>query len=201
MKKTDFQKNFEEIQIRIASAQDAAALRSIYAPYVLHTAVTFEYEVPSIQEFESRIRRTLQKYPWLVAVQNDEILGYSYAAPFHERAAYDWAVETSIYVEQNHRGMGLGRLLYNALEKVLLKQNILNLNACIAYPSEEDEYLTKDSASFHHHFGYRLAGEFYQCGYKFSRWYNMIWMEKHIGAHLTNQPPVIPFCEIQNTLL
>lgn len=198
MKNTNSKINCEQVQIRIAAAQDAKALRSIYAPYVLHTAITFEYEVPSIREFEKRIRRTLQKYPWLVAIQNNEILGYAYAGPFHERAAYDWAVETSIYVEQNHRGEGIGRLLYDALEKLLIRQNFVNLNACIAYPETEDEYLTKDSVIFHRRLGYRLVGEFYQCGYKFNRWYNMVWMEKHLGTHQPNQPPVIPFCEIRD---
>ncbi|MDO4332019.1 MAG: GNAT family N-acetyltransferase [Eubacteriales bacterium] len=192
--------NHEQIYIRIAEGQDAEALLSIYAPYVLHTAITFEYDVPSIQEFEKRICRTLQKYPWLAAVQNGKILGYAYAAPFHERAAYDWAVETSIYVDQNRRGKGTGRLLYDALEKILARQNIVNLNACIAYPETEDEYLTKDSVGFHRRLGYRLVGEFHQCGYKFNRWYNMVWMEKHIGTHQPSQPPVIPFCEIGDPL-
>lgn len=181
------------MQIRVANAQDAPALLSIYAPYVLNTAITFEYEVPALQEFEARIRRTLERYPYLVAEQDGEILGYAYAGPFHERAAYDWAVETSIYVDARHRGRGVGKALYAALEKALAAQNILNLNACIAYPAREDEYLTKDSVSFHQHLGYRLVGEFYQCGYKFNRWYNMVWMEKHIGVHTECQPPVIPF--------
>lgn len=189
----------ERITIRTAAVQDAPALLSIYAPYVLHTAITFEYEVPSIQEFEARIRHTLERYPYLVAEQDGEILGYAYAGPFHERAAYDWAVETSIYVNQEFKGRGIGGQLYAALEAALARQNILNLNACIAYPSTEDEYLTKDSVCFHRHLGYRLVGEFYQCGYKFNRWYNMVWMEKHIGMHLADQPPVIPFCELDSS--
>lgn len=184
------------MQIRIAKKQDAPALLSIYAPYVLNTAVTFEYEVPTLQEFERRIACTLERYPYLAAEQDGKILGYAYAGPFHERAAYDWAVETSIYVDERCRGMGIGKKLYEALEKTLGAQNILNLNACIAYPSKEDEYLTKDSVHFHQHLGYRLVGEFYQCGYKFHRWYNMVWMEKHIGVHTACQPPVIPFSQL-----
>lgn len=183
------------MQIRIANTQDAPALLSIYAPYVLNTAITFEYEVPTVQEFENRIRRTLERYPYLVAEQDGEILGYTYASPFHERAAYNWAVETSIYVDVRHKGQGIGKRLYTALEQALFAQNILNLNACIAYPAREDEYLTKDSVLFHQHLGYRLVGEFHQCGYKFNRWYNMVWMEKHIGVHTDCQPPMIPFGE------
>lgn len=86
-----------------------------YAPYVRETAITFEYEVPSEAEFRDRIAHTLQKYPYLVAEQAGKLLGYSYAGPFHGRAAYDWAVETSIYIDGNCRKMGLGRLLHDAL--------------------------------------------------------------------------------------
>lgn len=190
----------DNLRIRTADPKDAEALLSIYAPYVLRTAVTFEYEVPSLQEFENRIRHTLKRYPYLTAERDGTLLGYAYAGPFHERAAYDWAVETSIYVEQSHRGQGIGGQLYQALEAALSFQNILNLNACIAYPAAEDEYLTRDSASFHHHLGYRLVGEFWQCGYKFGRWYNMVWMEKHIGTHTNHQPPVKPFCQVQDEI-
>ena len=84
-------------------------------------------------------------------------------------------------------------MLYGALERALKKQNILNLYACIAWPEEEDEYLTKDSEAFHRRLGYRLAGEFRRCGYKFGRWYHMIWMEKHIGPHPDCPEAVVPF--------
>ena len=88
-----------EMIIRTASEADAPALLEIYAPYVDRTAITFEYEVPSVDEFASRIRNTLQKYPYLVAEKGGRILGYAYAGPFHDRPAYDWSVETSIYVD------------------------------------------------------------------------------------------------------
>ena len=95
---------------------------------------------------------------------------------------------------------GVGGRLHQALEAVLREQGILNMNACIAYPREEDQYLTRNSVDFHAHLGYRLVGQFYQCGYKFHRWYNMVWMEKHIGEHLTQQPPVKPFPQIASSL-
>lgn len=181
------------ITIRTATLSDAQALLNIYSPYVEHTAITFEYDVPSVEEFASRIKNTLQKYPYLVAEKNGRLLGYAYASPFHERPAYDWAVETSIYVDQNIKHQGIGRRLHDALEDALRIQGILNMNACIAYPPEEDEYLDKNSVEFHTHMGYRLVGEFYKCGYKFHRWYNMVWMEKLIGNHLSDQkPPKFP---------
>lgn len=184
------------ITIRTATVADAAQILSIYAPYIEQTAITFEYEVPSLEEFTNRITHTLERYPYLVAVRGEQIAGYAYVSPFHARPAYDWAVETSIYVDMHCKRMGIGHKLYEALEEVLKKQGILNLEACIAYPETPDEYLTKDSVLFHEKKGYRMVGEFYQCGFKFNRWYNMVWMEKFIGEHKENQPPVIPFPQL-----
>lgn len=189
-----------EIKICIAGPEDAAALLDIYAPYVENTAITFEYTVPTAEEFKKRISRVLERYPYLAAEKDGEFLGYAYVSPFHERKAYDWAVETSIYVSREKKRMGVGKKLYEALEHILAAQNILNLNACIAWPSEEDEYLTKDSVRFHERLGYRFVGEFHQCGYKFHRWYNMVWMEKSIGEHLEYQPGVKRFDEIREEM-
>ena len=189
-----------EIKIEIAKPADAAALLDIYAYYVKHTAITFEYEVPSLEEFTERIKNTLKKYPYLVAKRGEEVLGYAYAGAFHPRAAYDWAAELAIYVKNGCKRMGIGKRLYGTLEEILKKQGILNLNACIAYPEVEDEYLTKNSLEYHQHLGYRLVGQFHQCGYKFGRWYHVVWMEKIIGEHLEAQPPVRTFPEIKKFL-
>lgn len=190
----------ESIWIRAAGIQDAETLLHIYAPYVKNTAITFEYKVPSTGEFRDRIRHTLKKYPYLIAETDGELVGYAYASAFHERAAYNWAAEVSIYVKQERKGFGIGGRLYEVLEQILARQGILNLNACIAWPQEEDEYLTRDSVNFHRHLGYQWVGEFHQCGYKFNRWYNMVWMEKQIGAHLEHQPEVRTFNEIRSEL-
>ena len=98
----------DTITIRTANLDDAAALLAVYAPYVEQTAITFEYEVPSLEEFRGRIAHTLRRYPYLAAEESGEILGYAYTGPFGERAAYSWAVETSIYLRQDVRGQGLG---------------------------------------------------------------------------------------------
>jgi phosphinothricin acetyltransferase len=190
----------QAIVIRIASPDDAKALLSIYAPYVENSAVSFEYDVPSEQEFAERIRHTLLKYPYLAAEAGGEILGYAYAGAFKERAAYDWAVETSIYVKMDQKRLGIGGSLHAALELILKEQNVLNLNACIACPEEDDEYLTKDSILFHEKLGYRHVGMFRLCGNKFNRWYHMVWMEKHIGAHRQPQPSVKPFPAVREAI-
>lgn len=185
-----------DIKIRIATPEDAQALLDIYAPYIKRTAVTFEYEVPSTAGFAERITHTLARYPYLAAVHGEEILGYVYAGPLHVRPAYDWSVETSIYVRMDQKGRGIGSALYRELERVLLEQKIVNVAACIAYPETEDEYLTKDSVRFHEKQGYRMVGQFHECAYKFGRWYHMVWMEKQIGPHLAVMPPMIPFQEL-----
>lgn len=177
----------DKSKIRIATLDDASSLIDIYAHYVKSTAITFEYDVPTTEEFKNRIEKTLTRYPYLVAERAGEIVGYAYAGAFHSRAAYQWGAETTIYVRHDKKKLGIGRELYEELERILRLQNILNVNACIACPELEDEYLTKNSVYFHKHLGYRLVGEFYKCGYKFNRWYNMVWMEKHIGEH-TEKP-------------
>lgn len=172
-----------KIAIRSANENDAEELLKIYEPYILNTAITFEYTVPTVGEFRERVKSTLQKYPYLVAVGDGKILGYAYVSAFKERAAYDRSVETSIYVSQDFKHMGIGGKLHEALEEELKNRGFLNMYACIAYPEQDDEYLNKNSVEFHSHLGYRLVGEFYKCGYKFNRWYNMVWMEKLIGEH------------------
>ena len=189
-----------KLEIRIAKEEDAQALLALYAPYVEHTAITFEYDVPSEEEFRRRIRETMKRYPYLVLEADGVPAGYAYAGPFHARPAYDRAVETSIYLGESYRGIGGGRILHDALERALQIQGILNMNACIASPREEDEYLTKNSIEFHAHLCYRLVGEFYQCGYKFGRWYDMVWMEKLIGLHQVPAEPVYLFPEVREQI-
>ena len=175
--------------IRSAEVADAEALLAIYRPYVEDTAVTFEYDVPLPAAFACRIGETLKKYPYLVLEDAGEILGYAYAGAFKDRPAYDWAAETTIYLRQDARGKGYGRRLYTALEEALQARGVLNAYACIAYTETEDAYLTNSSQRFHQRMGYALAGRFRQCGYKFGRWYDMIWMEKFLGDHGASPRP------------
>ena len=191
----------QKIRIRVARPEEAKDILEIYAPYVTTSAITFEYAVPSLEEFTGRMKKTLEKYPYLVAEEEKEILGYAYTGPFIGRAAYAWAAEVSVYLKKEKRRMGVGGRLYTALEKISKEQNLLNLNACIGYPEIEDEYLTKNSARFHAHLGYRLVGEFHKCGYKFGRWYNMVWMEKIIGIHSLEPAPFVPFPDLPEKVL
>ncbi|MCM1057469.1 MAG: GNAT family N-acetyltransferase [Firmicutes bacterium] len=179
------------MNIRIATPQDAGRLLEIYAPYVERTCITFEYEVPTPEEFESRIRRTLEKYPYLAAEEDGVFLGYAYASAFKGRAAYDWSVETSIYVREGCTGKGIGAALYNALEELLRRQHICNLCACIAYPHPA-------SVAFHEHFGYHTVAHFHASGFKKGKWHDMIWMEKELCPHTVPPMPFIPFPQMEH---
>ena len=183
----------QDITIRNASLADAPRILEIYAWYVEHTVITFEYDVPSLEEFEGRMRRTMQKYPYLVIERDGRVEGYAYAGSFVGRAAYDWACELTIYLDHDARKHGMGRALYEALADRLQAMGILNLYACIGYPQAEDEYLTRNSARFHEHLGFALVGTFHNCGYKFGRWYDMVWMEKILGEHRPDQPDIVPY--------
>ncbi len=190
----------ERIKLRIATVEDASELLEIYSYYVTNTAITFEYDVPTLKEFETRMEGILPQYPYLIAEFEGKIVGYAYASPFKARAAYQWNVETSIYVHKDYKGNRIGKVLYDTLEKILKVQNVLNMNACIAYAVTEDEYLTNDSKKFHEKLGFSLVGEFHQSGFKYNRWYNMIWMEKSIGEHTENPVPVVWFKDLREKL-
>ena len=164
-----------EVLIRPVQKTDIATLRQIYAYYVEKTAITFEYKVPTLPEFTERIEKTTATYPYLVAVKDNVVVGFAYAASFNHREAYKWAVEVTVYLDHASRGGGIGKKLYQALEKKLKSQGIQNINACM---------------HFHEHLGYRLVGRFHSCGYKFDTWYDMVWMEKFIGTHPVPAPPL-----------
>lgn len=190
-----------KITVRMAEISDAEELLAIYAPYVTKTAITFEYEIPSLREFEDRIQKIRERYPYLAAVENGKIIGYSYARAFGERAAYARSAETVLYIEENCRGKGVGTLLYHTLEEILKKQNITNLYACIAATNDPaDRYLTNASPSFHEALGYHKVGHFSNCGYKFGCWYDMVRMEKFIGVHEEKPKPFRKISEIGEIL-
>ena len=173
----------DDISIRFAKPEDAKELLKIYAYYVTDTAISFETEVPSEEEFKLRIEDVLKSYPFIVACKDDEILGYAYLHSFVGRKAYELSAETTIYLNPDKKKMGIGKKLYSVLEDIAKAQNITNLYSCIGYVDKEDEYLNNNSVQFHEHIGFRMVGKFENCGHKFGRWYHMVWMEKIIGEH------------------
>ena len=191
-----------DITIRNATLADAPRILEIYAYYVEHTVITFEYDVPSLAEFEDRMRAIMQKYPYLVIERDGRIEGYAYAHAFVGRAAYDWAAELTIYLDHDARRGGLGHVLYEALADRLKAMGVLNLYACIGEPQGEgDEYLTDNSIRFHEYLGFRRIGVFTRSGYKFGRWYDMSWAEKLLCDPPETPAPVIPFPQLDKALV
>lgn len=173
------------MHIRVAKVSDAKAIQEIYAPYVEKTNITFEYDVPSVEEMTHRIKKTLEKFPYLVAIEQNQIIGYAYASVYRTRHAYKWDSELSIYIDEHYHGQSVGKILYEKLIDILKAMHIQNVYACITYPNEKSE-------KFHQKFGFELIGCFHQVGYKFDTWHDVIWMEKAIGKR-DNVQEVIPF--------
>lgn len=186
--------SIKSIVFRLVRIDDAEKLVEIYAPYVENTNITFEYEVPTIEEFKKRINKITPKFPYIVACIGDEIVGYTYASTFRERRAYNWCVETSIYINERYQGRKIGELLYTKLEAILKLQNITNLVASITFPNPQ-------SIAFHEKFNYKKIAHFTKCGYKQNCWYDMIFMEKMINEHTTNAKEIIYLSDLDKNLV
>lgn len=169
-----------DFTIREVRLEDAAKLVEIYTYYVQNTAVSFEYAVPTVEEFKDRISHIIEKYPYLVCEVNNRIVGYAYASAYSVRDAYAWTVATSIYLDKNYRRQGIGSVLYEELENRLREQGIVNMLAGVAYCEKEDEYLSHDSFKFHSKMGYSKVAHFEAIGKKFDIWYDLLWMQKKL---------------------
>ena len=157
--------------IRIATEADVPAMLAIYAPYILTTTYTFEYEVPAREEFLNRFRAVTAQFPWLVWEEAGKILGYAYGSLPFGRAAYRWCAASSIYLAPQAQGRGIGRKLYRALEAILTEQGYRKTYAIITSDNP-------GSLGFHAHTGFRFLAEFPDCGIKFNKLYSVVWMEK-----------------------
>jgi len=171
------------MEIRLIQDNDYQAVLDLYRPFVLETAISFEYELPSIAEFSERIRSTWPGYPFLVCVDGEHVIGYAYAGPYKSRAAYQWSVESTIYVSQFYHGKGIARILYNTLFKLLTLQGYRNVFAGVAIPNPKSE-------GFHLSSGFVEIGTLMNIGYKLNQWQSLKWFQKHLGMHETE--PVKP---------
>ena len=170
--------------LRNAVAGDVPEIMEIYAPYILSSTATFEYTVPTLEEFRQRFDAVTAQYPWLVWEEKGQILGYAYASAPYSRAAFAWCAEPSIYLRPDAKGRGIGKALYTALEKILALQGYHVLYALI---TEEN----RESLAFHEHFGYKKQAVFPACGMKFNRWLGLVWMEKRLkSVEIPTNPPV-----------
>ena len=161
--------------IRLATEADIPAILDIYGPYILDTAISFEYSIPTLEEFTDRFRDITARFPWLVWEEDGEILGYAYASLPFGRAAYRWVAASSIYLAPDAQGKKIGTKLYHALESILTELGYRKAYAIITSDNP-------GSLRFHEKTGFRFLCEFPQCGVKFQKLYNVVWMEKDLNT-------------------
>ncbi len=183
-----------EITFRLANEEDAGDILKIYEPYVKNTTISFEYDVPSLEEFKERISHITSYFPYIVCEYGREIIGYAYASKFNERAAYQWNVELSIYIKENFTGYGLGKRMYKIIMDILKLQNIKNAYSRVAASNIESEKL-------HENFGFNKISVFKNTGYKLGKWIDLIWYVKDISEGETAPNPPIIIHEISQSRL
>ena len=179
--------------IRVATPADLPAILAIYAPYIKETTFTFEYEVPTVEEFRRRIAHTLEGYPYLVCEEAGVVLGYAYAHRMKERAAYGWNAELSVYLSEAAARRGIGRALYAALMDITQLQGVRNVYGVITGENER-------SIRFHEALGFTVAGVHHQTGYKNGRWLDVVDMEKRLSGD-DPPSPLRPFSSLEEEVV
>ena len=170
------------MKIRFATVEDTENLLEIYAQY-METPITFEYEVPSVEEFKQRILAISKDYPYIVLESDGKLLGYAYAHRFKERSAYTWGAELTIYMDKTSHVKGYGKKLYSALIELLKLQGVKTAYACVTSANEASEM-------FHEKLGFKKCAEFKNAGFKLGKWYGITWFELPINEYDKNPEPV-----------
>ncbi|GAB4092528.1 GNAT family N-acetyltransferase [Flaviaesturariibacter terrae] len=180
------------IRLRPATSADAAALLAIYRPYIEQSAITFEEEVPTEAAFAARIETCLRRYPWLVAEIDGVAAGYAYAAPYNERAAYQWACLSSVYLADDVKGKGIARPLYETLFTLLRTQGYRSVFALITLPNDP-------SVRLHERCGFRPFTVFGNIGFKLGHWQEVGWWRLDLAGFPDSPPPPVPFQQFAAT--
>ncbi len=180
--------------LRVADEKDAEGILAIYSPYIEKTSYTFETEVPSIPAFADRINSYLVHWPWLVCEINGVIAGYAYATRHRERTAYQWCVESSVYVHDDFQGTGVAKALYTALVELLKKQGFHNVYAVINLPNDK-------SVKFHERCGFKWFATYENVGYKLGRWKNVGWWQLIINEYMDEPPAPLKFAKLDPAFL
>ena len=162
------------MHIRLAAPADLPQMLQIYAPYVEQTAISFEYRVPTLEEFTHRFTNITQQFPWLVWEEDGQLLGYAYGSAPFERDAFRWCAEASIYLKQSTQRRGIGKKLYLALEELLRLQGYKTVYAIVTSGN-------LPSIAFHRAVGYTLLADFPHCGYKLGGWHGVTWLQKNLN--------------------
>lgn len=176
----------DALAIRPVRRDDAAAIAAIYAHYVRNSVITFELDPPDAGEMAARIDTILPVYPYLVAEQAGVVVAYAYATRLYERAAYRWTAEATVYVAQDRRRRGAGRLLYDALIAALTAQGFQSVVGKITLPNPA-------SVLLHEGFGFRQAGLLAQVGYKQGAWHDVGIYQLELGSRPDTPEEPRPF--------
>jgi L-amino acid N-acyltransferase YncA len=182
----------DSLAVRLATPDDAAACAAIYRPYVERSAISFELVSPTVEEMRARIERVLDRTPWLVAELDGVIRGYAYGSRHRDRAAYDWTVETTVYVDEAFPRRGIGRACMAALLEVLRLQGFHLAVAGVTLPNE-------GSVGLHRALGFTWIGEYPAIGYKAGRWHAVGWLGLELGPRPDQATPVRPIGELAGT--
>jgi len=178
--------------LRLAKTADAESILKVYAPYVKDTAVSFEYDVPILEDFAKKIESISERYPYLVCELEGETVGFAYASAHRERAAYMWNAELSVYIDERYCRLGIGHSLYSALIEILKLLNIQTVYGGVTVPNENSVWLHKS-------LGFEVVGIYRKTGFKLGRWHDVVWYEKQIGSHTTPPRAAVPISEIGDT--
>ena len=166
--------------IRLANENDYSSILKIYEPFIRETFVTFEYKVPSFDEFAKRMAKIQKIFPLLVCEAEGNVAGYAYISRFREREAYDWSVESSIYIDTAHQGKKFGKALYIALVELSELAGYRNIYGVVTMPNEKSEKLHKS-------LGFETVGTLKNVGYKFGKWLDVKYLSLNIKEY-TDSP-------------
>jgi phosphinothricin acetyltransferase len=172
------------LRIRTAdAATDSPRIAEIYRPAVEGSFISFEETPPTADEMAERMRKVLARLPWLVAEdESGLVVGYAYASPHRERAAYRWSVDISVYVDPASHRRGIGRLLYDDLLARLRAAGYVNVYAGITLPNAA-------SVALHEALGMSRVGVYHRVGYKLGEWRDVAWFEMRLAEPRTDPPP------------
>jgi L-amino acid N-acyltransferase YncA len=176
--------------IRLATQSDARPVHDIYAPFCENTPVSFETQAPNVEEIGQRIIKILRSHPWLVYENDGQVLGYAYASPHRERAAYRWAVDVSAYVREGHRRLGVGSSIYRSLLAILQLQGFYRALAGITLPNP-------GSVGLHQSMGFQPLGTYESIGYKCGRWHDVQWFQLALRESPTEPPDPLDFTVVR----
>ena len=175
-----------EARIRGAAPDDAEAIAAIYRPVVLETGISFDWEPPTAEAWRERIAKVTTRYPWLVALDDhEEVAGFAYANTHRDAPSYQWSVNTSVYIRDDQRGRGLGKVLYARLFDELAGLGNVHAFAGVALPNPA-------SVALHDAVGFRHLGTFEKVGFKLGQWRDVAWFQRPLQTPPDGAQPLPP---------